>query len=205
MGATPRLQQIGEIIGVILPAIIASGCIFLFDKISPFGTADTPVPQATMIALITKGITDGGVPVILIIIGGVINLLSYLILRAPTKLGGNKKNPADFSVMALAIGLYLPLFLSSPFIIGGLISGVVQHFSKARETIIRGDILCSGLFAGDACIGVILLAISSMGWLAPSTTDILPNIISIVSFLVLSYFVIWFSLHPPRKLLAKWK
>ena len=61
LGATPRLQQIGEIIGVILPALAIGGTLYLLNQAYGFGTTQMPAPQGTMMALVAKGVIQGDI------------------------------------------------------------------------------------------------------------------------------------------------
>ena len=208
LGATPRYQQIGGIIGVILPAIASVGCIFLVNHTSEFGSVDMPAPQATMIFLLVKALLEQGSSLALIAIGAILILLFYLIrLSSYSKLDGENKNKADFkkdySEIALALGLFLPSYLSLPFILGGLVAGVVKHYSKTQDSLIRGDILCSGLFTGDACVGVLILFFTFLGWMPAEVKSLLPNSVSLLTFFLLAFFVVWFSVKPPSKLFSK--
>ncbi len=117
LGATPRLQQIGEIIGVILPALAIGGTLYLLDKAYGFGSAQMPAPQGTMMALIAKGVIEGDIPTTLVIVGAVLGLLLEL-LKLP--------------ILPFAIGLYLPLSLSTGMMVGGLVSASSKRKRKMQ-------------------------------------------------------------------------
>jgi putative OPT family oligopeptide transporter len=185
LGATPRLQQIGEMIGVILPSIAIAGTIILFGHVYTFGSNVLPAPQATMIAMITHGVIDGGIPWMLLGIGAVMTTLAFLI---------------KLPVMPLALGLYLPISLSSPFIVGGAVAGLVKHYSKTTDPIIRGDVLCSGLVAGDACIGVLIAFLTALGMFKEETSKhVLGDTPSFIIFLILAALVYGLAMKPSRR------
>lgn len=184
VGATPRLQQIGEIIGVILPAIAISGSLFLLNKAYGFGTSQMPAPQGTMMAMIAQGVIEGNIPTTLVIIGVIIGLLLEL-LRVP--------------ILPFAIGLYLPLSLSTGMMVGGIASYIVKKLERTTQPVDRGVLAASGLVAGDACTGVII-ALLTVGGLIPATANsILPDWTSIFIYSLLGLALIWIVLKPPAR------
>ncbi len=104
LGATPRFQQIGEIIGVLLPALAIGGTLYLLDHAYGFGSAQMPAPQGTMMVLIAKGVINGDIPVVLVVIGVILGFVMEMV-RLP--------------ILPFAIGLYLPLSLSTSMAVGG--------------------------------------------------------------------------------------
>ena len=186
LGATPRSQQIAEIIGVLLPALAISGTMFLLHKAYGFGTPELPAPQGTMMALIAKGVIAGNIPFTLVFIGVVIGALLKLL---------------GIPILPVALGLYLPLSLSTPVFIGGLVGAFVKHRSKNKEVYQRGVLTSSGLVAGDACMGVILALLTVVGWLSPDAAPKLPDGISLGVFLLLAAGLGWLTLRPPQSLM----
>lgn len=184
VGATPRLQQIGEIIGVILPAVAISGSLFLLNKAYGFGTAQMPAPQGTMMAMIAQGVIEGNIPTALVIVGVIIGLLLEL-LRIP--------------ILPFAIGLYLPLSLSTGMMVGGIASAIVKKFESDSKPVDRGILAASGLVAGDACTGVII-ALLTVGGIVPATANsVLPDWTSIFIYSVLGLLLVWLVLKPPAR------
>ena len=186
LGATPRSQQIAEIIGVLLPALAISGTLYLLHKAYGFGTPELPAPQGTMMALIAKGVIAGNIPFTLVFIGVVIGGLLKL-LAIP--------------ILPVALGLYLPLSLSTPVFIGGLVAAFVKQRSKNKEVYQRGVLTSSGLVAGDACMGVALALLTVVGWLSPDAAPHLPDSVSLGVFLLLAAGLGWLTLRPPRSLM----
>src|SRR5262249_4742205 len=82
LGATPRLQQISEIIGIILPALALGGTLYLLNQAYGFGSKQMPAPQGTMMAMIAKSVIQGDVPTTLIMVGVVLGLMLE-VLRVP--------------------------------------------------------------------------------------------------------------------------
>lgn len=178
LGATPKKQQIAEIIGLILPSIAIGATLYLLNKAYGFGSVTMPAPQATLMYLIAKGVINHELPVTLVIIGIVIGLIMEL-MRIPT--------------LPFAIGLYLPLFLSSAIFIGGITRAVSKyryHSNKAEE---QGILASSGLVAGDACTGVILALLTVIGIIPSTKVGLLPNWTTIVLYILLAISLIWLS------------
>jgi putative OPT family oligopeptide transporter len=188
VGATPKYQQIAEIIGVILPALAISGTMFLLSKAYGFGSTQLPAPQGTMMALIAKGVIEGNIPFTLVSIGVIIGFILRL-LKIP--------------ILPCALGLYLPLSLSTPIMLGGVVSAFVKVRSKDREVFQRGVITSSGLVAGDACMGVIFALVSVAGWQITRDRPFLPDIVSLIIFILLALGLGWFTLKPPRFLVKR--
>lgn len=187
VGATPRTQQIGEIIGVLLPALAIGGTLYLLNDAYGFGTKQLPAPQATMMQLVAEGVIHGAIPYTLVIVGVVIGGLVSL-LRLP--------------VLPFAIGLYLPLSLSTPVMIGGFVSTLTARLSQHDPDVHeRGVLASSGLVAGDACTGVLIALFTVLGWINPDAEPFFSDAISLILFLLLGAVLAWTSLKPPRFLL----
>ncbi|MBS0604870.1 MAG: oligopeptide transporter, OPT family [Verrucomicrobia bacterium] len=188
LGATPRLQQIGEIIGVILPALAIGGTLYLLDKAYGFGSAQMPAPQGTMMALIAKGVIGGDIPTTLVIVGAVLGLVLEL-LKLP--------------ILPFAIGLYLPLSLSTGMMVGGLVSAFVKKREKNSSSTDRGVLAASGFVAGDACTGVIIALFTVGGIVPASANGWLPDWASLAIYGLLAIALGWFALKPPARLMGK--
>ena len=185
LGATPRLQQLGEIIGVFLPALFIGGTLYLLDKAYGFGSAQMPAPQGTMMALIAQGVMEGNIPTTLVIVGVILGLMLEM-LKLP--------------ILPFAIGLYLPLSLSTGAMVGGLASLWVKKTQKSSNANDRGVLAASGLVAGDACVGVIIALLTVGGLVPASSNGILPDWVSLVVYAALAIVLGWFALKPPRRL-----
>ncbi len=146
IGATPRKQQIGEIIGVICAAIAMSSVLALFKTEIVSGAFKAP--QANLIKLVIDGVLSDNLPWALVFIGMAI-AFCVEIMGLPT--------------LAFAVGLYLPIHLAIPIMVGGLIRLFVEkrytgeQLEKNRES---GVLYSSGLIAGAASIGVLAAAIN---------------------------------------------
>ncbi|MCD3350728.1 oligopeptide transporter, OPT family [Clostridium botulinum D/C] len=144
VGATPRKQQIGEIIGVLASAVFIGLTVKVLHAAYTIGSEALPAPQAVLMSSLIKGIFTGNLPWILIFIGMAIGAVVELL---------------GIPVLPFAIGLYLPISLSTAPIIGGLIRGYLESKKEGHELALRresGILFGSGLVAGDSLMGVIL-------------------------------------------------
>lgn len=154
VGATPKKQQIGEIIGVIAAAAVIGYVMNLLNNAWGFGSDEIPAPQAMMMKLIVEGIMNGQLPWALILTGIAIAIVVE-ILGVP--------------VMPFAVGMYLPLSLSAGIMCGGIIRWIVDRKMKSKSekeqkaVNERGTLYTSGLIAGEGLMGIILAAIAAGG------------------------------------------
>lgn len=192
VGATPRKQQLGEIVGVIISAITIGSVLYLLDTAWGFGSKDIPAPQATLMKLVVEGVMNGNLPWPLILAGASIGL-AVEVLGIP--------------ILPFAVGLYLPIHLSAGIMVGGLIRLFTEKRKKAteaekKEQVDRGILYTSGLIAGEGLVGVLLaiLAIVEIG--GKSIGDIinlsesinLGQIGAIVFFIILIFTLIKYTI-----------
>ncbi len=190
LGATPRLQQIGEIIGILIPALTIGGTLYLLNKAYVFGSAQMPAPQGTLMALIVKGVIGGNIPITLVSVGVIIGLFMQVL---------------NIPILPFAIGLYLPLSLSTPIMLGGLIPLLLKRFSKEKDVTERSVLTASGLVAGDACTGVFIALLTVLGIIPASKPGLLPDWSALLLFLGLAVGFYWFVVKPHRFFLGKKK
>lgn len=145
MGATPRRQQIGELIGVAVSAVTIGGVMMLLNHAWQFGSEALAAPQATLMKMITEGVMEGNLPWTLIFIGVFIGV-AVEIMGVP--------------VLPVAIGLYLPFELSASILVGG----ILRYVSSGKKKDAEGGILfCSGLIAGEGLMGIVLALLAVFG------------------------------------------
>lgn len=142
VGSTPYLQQIAEFIGYIAPTFAIGATLFLLHETYHLGSPQLSAPQATIMSLVVRGIFEHTLPWQWMAIGAVL-ALGMEALRVP--------------VLAFAVGLYLPVGLSLPLMLGGL----AAHLTKQTE---KGILLGSGLVAGDAVAGVLIAFFAWREW-----------------------------------------
>lgn len=150
LGATPRLQQIGELIGVAVSAVTIGSVLLLLDRAWGFGSAELSAPQATLMKMVVEGVMNGDLPWTLVFIGVSI-AISAEILGVP--------------VLPVAIGLYLPLKLSVPIMAGGLVRHALSKRAQGAdgEEAGSGILFCSGLIAGEGVAGILLAVLAVVG------------------------------------------
>ena len=146
LGATPKKQQIGELIGIIASGLAIGGVLYLLNSAWGYGSAEVPAPQATLMKMIVEGIMGGKLPWTLVFIG-VFLALGLEILRIP--------------VMPFAIGLYLPIYLNATIMIGGIVrmfvDGRKNVDAKTKEAqATDGTLYCAGMIAGEGLVGILL-------------------------------------------------
>lgn len=152
LGATPKKQQIGELIGVIAAALAIGGTLYLLDSAWGFGTQELAAPQATLMKMVIEGIMGGNLPWGLILIG-VFLALFIEILGIP--------------VLPFAIGIYLPVQLNACIMVGGLIRlffDRMKESDKKKGIINDGILFCSGMIAGEGLVGIILAILAVFGF-----------------------------------------
>lgn len=182
LGATPRAQQIGEIIGTILPALAIGGTLYLLNNAYGFGSKQMPAPQASLMALVAKGVILKDIPFTLVFTGIVVGILIAII---------------GIPILPVAIGLYLPLSLSTGMMAGGVVSWLVKKFQKTEEADERGILASSGLVAGDACTGVVIAFLIVFANLNTEKVPYLSDGISIVMYALLAIGLKWITHKPP--------
>lgn len=149
LGATPKSQQLTEFVGLFFSALTMGIIIFLLSDTFGFvkdAAHPDPLlaPQANIMATIVEGMFQGQLPWLLIISGGFIALAIELL---------------GIGSLPVAIGLYLPLSLSTPIMAGGLLAWIVGRIGGSDKAKLRqehGILFGSGLVAGDALFGVII-------------------------------------------------
>jgi len=152
LGATPKKQQIGEVIGVMASALAIGATLYLLDSAWGFGSEELGAPQATLMKLITEGVMEGNLPWELVIIGVFIAICVEII---------------GIPVLPFAIGTYLPVHLNACIMIGGLIRYFVEKAKYKEEdkqkSVNKGILFCSGMIAGEGLVGIVLAVLSVLG------------------------------------------
>lgn len=156
LGATPRNQQIMQVVGVLSAALVMAPVLSLIQEAYGIGipTEKHPeplaAPQASLMASVAQGVFQGGMPWGMTAIGMGIAVLVIIADQLLEARGATFRMP----VLAVAVGIYLPFSLSVPILLGGLIA----HFSlKGRQESHRGGLLfAAGLITGEALLGILL-------------------------------------------------
>lgn len=155
LGATPRKQQCGELIGVTVSAVAIGAILYLLNAAWGFGGEELGAPQAMMMKMVIEGVMGGDLPWALVFTG-VFLAVFIEILGLP--------------VLPVAIGIYLPFHLNAGIMAGGLVRWLVENrkykSEKAKNEAVQSGILyTSGMIAGEGIVGIILavLAVITVG------------------------------------------
>lgn len=153
VGATPKKQQIGELIGSVCSGLAIGGVLYLLNAAWGYGSAQLPAPQATLMKMVIEGVMGSNLPWGLVF-AGVFIAVAVEIVGIP--------------VLPFAIGLYLPIHLSAPIMVGGLVRLWIDKRKFAseedRKTVADNGILfSSGLIAGEGLVGILLAVFAVVG------------------------------------------
>jgi putative OPT family oligopeptide transporter len=149
LGATPRAQQIGQLVGVLTSATFVCLAVMLIGEAWGFGTEEIPAPQATLMKLVIEGVLDQTLPWTLVGIGAILAIIAA-VCRLPA--------------LAFAVGVYLPVSTMVPVFLGGLLSWwTLRSARSAEEANARQDegvLLGSGLVGGEGLVGLVIAGIA---------------------------------------------
>lgn len=219
VGATPWKQQTAELIGVIVGAIVAPLTLTILNeafRITPTYCAANPhpvsgcsnvleAPQAEIIGTLIEGIFGGTVNTPMIGLGVVV---AAIIIGSRWYLG---KSGPTLPIMSIAIGMYLPFYLSATIFLGGVLNHLVTRTAHLRvdgtlagqpsekaiksgkELVSRGTLLSAGLIAGEALMGVVVAAFIVLSSFSPipRPDDWLPFLGTLGPILSTMFFL-WF-------------
>ncbi len=195
LGATPKKQQIGEIVGVVAAALAISGTLYLLDSAWGFGSEQLGAPQATLMKLIIEGVMQGNLPWALVFVGVFIAVVAEIV---------------GIPVLPFAIGVYLPVQLNACIMVGGLVRLALDKIKREKEekTVIINDgiLFCSGMIAGEGLVGILLAFLAVFGLesaidLSASLgiSPLVSNIGGLALFAVIILSVLKFSLWKKRR------
>ncbi len=137
VGATPRYQQIGLIIGVLTSALVIGMTTLYLHRVMGIGSTSLPAPQATLMATIIKGLLSQNLPWGLVLVGVFITVTLEL---------------CGIHSLSFAVGSYLPIATTAPIFAGGLVRAYVEkRTGRAEESEVgAGTLFSSGLIAGGS-------------------------------------------------------
>ncbi|MCW8810870.1 MAG: oligopeptide transporter, OPT family [Ignavibacteriaceae bacterium] len=189
LGTTPLKQEQWKFLGVLVSAVTVGFVILILNETYGFvGEGSLVAPQANAMAAVIQPLMDQQpAPWTLYIVGAILALILTMI-RVPA--------------LAFALGMYIPLELNTPLLVGGLIAHFVSTRSKdekintARRE--RGTLIASGFIAGGALMGVIsaILRWQGFNWVDPEWAEShSAELIGLVMFALLCAYMIWDSLR----------
>ncbi|HYO75620.1 MAG TPA: oligopeptide transporter, OPT family, partial [Thermoanaerobaculia bacterium] len=145
LGATPRYQQIGQLLGVLTSATFVCLAVLMLGEAYGFGSKDIPAPQATLMKLVIEGVLDQTLPWMLVGIGAALTLVAAA-LRLPA--------------LAFAVGVYLPVAAMVPIFIGGIVRWFTDRGKDAKARGDQGVLLGSGLVGGEGLVGLVIAGVA---------------------------------------------
>ena len=192
LGTTPAKQQTWKFLGTLVSAATVGGVIMILNKTYGFTSGALAAPQANAMAAVIDPLMNGvGAPWLLYGIGAVLALvLTYFNIPA----------------LAFALGMFIPLELNLPLLVGGAINWYVTTRSKDEkinnERGEKGTLLASGFIAGGALMGVVSAAMRfgginlvNEGWLANPMSEL----VSLVAYALLIVYLIKASMNISKK------
>ena len=172
IGATPWKQQIMQIIGVTVSAITITFTLNVLHSAYTIGSEILPAPQANLMKVIVEAVFNKNLPWNWIYTGVIIGFIIIVIDEVLEYRKANFRMP----VLAVAVGIYLPIGLSVPIFLGSLVSYINNNE--------RGILFASGLITGEAIMGIIIaipIFITGINkWWANNT-----QIIAVIGFILI--------------------
>lgn len=199
VGATPWRQQLVQILGVVIPAFVIAPVLVVLEKAYGIGTEKLSAPQATLFANIARAMfTDQPMPWTMVktgILVGIAIIGIDEILRA-------KGSKFRAHVMPVAVGIYLPLGLSVPILIGGILHQITRWSARPKgledQAIHNGTLFSSGLIAGEAIMGIVAAFLIVGGAKIP-IAQIDSNPLSLLIFGISGLTLVYASLRSVRR------
>ena len=181
LGSTPKKQESWKFLGTLVSAATVGGVMMMLNNVYGFtGDSAMAAPQANAMAkVIEPMMTGGATPWVLYIIGAVLALIL---------------NWLGVPALAFCLGMFLPLQLNTPMLVGGLISWFVGRSSKDKEVVKerneRGTLISSGLIAGGALFGVLAAVTIFCGFPVPTNgEEFVPQILGLVAYAAIIAFL----------------
>ena len=190
VGATPKLQQIGEMIGVIASSAAIGYVLYLLNAAWGFGSNEIPAPQATMMKMLVEGIMNAELPWALILIGIFVAIVVEIL---------------GIPVLPFAVGMYLPFSLSAGIMAGGVVRWILERRKtndekEKKASIERGTLFTSGLIAGEGLMGVILAILAVLKVDSKIVSPFaLPQIGSLIIFIALLAYLYFICVKKSKK------
>ncbi|MDP1725993.1 MAG: oligopeptide transporter, OPT family [Bacteroidota bacterium] len=195
LGGTPWKMQIGDLIGVVLAGCVMFGVLIILNEgdiakgikdgyEGGFGSKNLSAPQASLMAMLSKGIVGGQMAWPLIIVGMLMGL-GFILMQV--------KSP-----MLVSVGMYLPLETTFAIFLGGIVKGIVDMINErkkhndAQKARVEntGVLLASGLIAGEALMGLVFALFYFMDVSIPEIFKDPSFLVSILVLLIIGYILV---------------
>lgn len=179
VGGTPWKQQVAMMIGVLVSGLVIGFILNVLNSTYGLGSEQLSAPKAVLMRLIVEGIMSENLPWDLIFIGAAAAVVFEF-------LGLNS--------LTVAVGIYLPVHISTPIMVGGLVRWIVGFFSRKNESLLKsrvetGTLLASGLIAGESLIGVVIAILIWSGVQLPSSVAVTNNALPFLIFLIVTFLL----------------
>ncbi len=192
IGTTPKKQEMWKFLGTLVSAVTVGGVMIVLNKTYGFvGNNALQAPQANAMAAVIEPLMSGqGAPWMLYGVGAILALLL---------------NFLNVPVLAFALGMFIPLHLNTPLLVGGAVNYFVNKKRErdgvhaealANKRNEKGTLIASGFIAGGALMGVVSAIIKFCGvdlylteWEASNTAGVL----SLVMYVLLTIYFVWSS------------
>ena len=152
LGATPWKQQIMQMIGVLSSAVVLGLVLDILHTAYTIGSPTLSAPQATLMKSVADGVFTGNLPWTFVYIGGIIAVILIILDLIQEKKGSDFRVP----VLAVAVGIYLPITLTVPIFIGGMVNHYGKKAGGSNASEKRGLLMSSGFITGEALMGILV-------------------------------------------------
>lgn len=193
VGGTPWKQQVAMMIGVLVSGLAIGFILAVLNESYGLGSEELPAPKAVLMRIIVEGIMAGDLPWDLIFIGAASAIVFEL-------LGLNS--------LTVAVGIYLPVHVSTPIMVGGVVRWLIEMMSRKNEEVLKarvetGTLLASGLIAGESLIGVIIAVLIWLNIPIPGNVLLENNWLPLLVFLVVTVILTWGAWAGKKSLLNR--
>ena len=151
VGATPWKQQVMQLVGVASAAVALGLTLDILHTAYTIGSPELSAPQATLMKAVAEGVFQGNLPWDIVMAGAILGAIIIVIDQIQQARGSDFRVP----VLAVAVGIYLPVSLSASIFIGGMLA----HFAsrgRAENGGRDGLLFASGLITGEALLGILV-------------------------------------------------
>ena len=176
VGATPWKQQVMQIIGVLSAALVLGVVLDILHTAYTIGSPTLSAPQATLMKAVAEGVFQGNLPWNMVIIGAIIGVIIIALDIRQERMGSEFRIP----ILAVAVGIYLPISLTTPIFIGGMLAHLGDKMGATDTTRKKGLLLAAGMITGEAIMGILVAVpifltsqkdwwpeLNGFGWLGP--------------------------------------
>ena len=150
VGATPWKQQVMQIIGTVSSAMVLGLVLDILHTAYTIGSPTLSAPQATLMKSVAEGVFNGNLPWLMVGLGVIIGIVIILIDIRQKNIGSSFRVP----ILAVAVGIYLPIELTIPIFAGGMMSYMGEIYRSSQNSKKNGLLIASGLITGEALIGI---------------------------------------------------